>query len=110
MGFGQGSKPFYGGDYEFVSEMPYVDVSLTGNADYIQPYVSFGLQFEHLNVGLANALVIARDGSGAHYIVGPELGYMQNLNSLIYVKENNSYMGFDGPFSFSCTFSLGLNL
>ena len=109
VGFGQGTKPFYGADYEFNKDLPYLDVALTANSQYFQPYVSFGAQFEHVNLGLANSVTVS--GGSAQYAIGPEVGYMQNLNPLLYVKENNSYMGwFGGSFNCSCTFSLGLNL
>lgn len=114
VGFGQGTKPFYGADYQFSKDLPYADLSLTGNSQYLQPYVSFGVQFEHINLGLANAVTLSNVTNGgpvsAQYSVGPEVGYQQNINPLVYVKESNSYMGFNGPFSLSCTLSLGLNL
>lgn len=109
-GFGQGTKPFYGADYEFVKELPYLDLSFTGNSDYVQPYVSFGLQFEHLNLGLAQAVTFSRTDGSATYGIGPEFGFMQNLNSLIYVKENNSLLNSGSGFNYAATFSIGVNL
>lgn len=113
-GFGQGTKPFYGADYEFVKGLSYLDLSLTGNSEYVQPYVSAGLQFDHINIGLASAVAISNgshDGSfNGQLSVGPEIGYMQNLTDLIYVKENNSYMGFNGAYNFTSTLSIGFNL
>lgn len=112
-GFGQGTKPFYGADYEFVKDLPYLDFSLTGNSQYLQPYVSFGAQFEHISVGLAQAVTLTDLTNGGHgsaqYGIGPEAGYMQNLTDLVYVKENNSLL-YSGSFNFACTLSLGLNL
>jgi hypothetical protein len=112
-GFGQGTKPFYGADYEFNKDLPYLDLSLTGNSQYIQPYVSFGLQFEHVNVGIAQAVTISDVTNGgspsAQYGFGPEFGFMQNITPLLYVKENNSYL-YSGSFNFACTFSIGINL
>lgn len=105
LGFGQGTKPFYGIDYTFNSGLPYLDVSLFTNRDYVQPSLSIGLQLDHVNVGMATAF------THGNLSFGPELGYTQNLNPLIYVKENNSLMGSPGSkFNYSATFSIGLNL
>lgn len=114
FGVGQNSRPLYSVDYEFNKDgtLPYLDVALSANQDYVQPYVSGGLQFEHINVGLAAAVSLSGYHDGAftgQLSVGPELGYMYNLTQKIYVKENNSYMGFDNQFSFMATFSIGLN-
>lgn len=112
VGAGQGSRPSYGLDYEFNTGLPYLDLALMGNKDYVQPYVSGGLQFEHINVGIATALTMTGYSQGAfagQLSVGPEVGYMQNLSKLVYVKENNSYMGFSGKYNFSSSLSLGLN-
>lgn len=113
-GFGQGTKPFYGADYEFVKNLPYLDLSLTGNSQYVQPYVSFGLQFEHISLGLAQAVTISDLTNGgsatAAYGIGPEVGYMQNITDLVYVKENNSYLHSSGSFNLTCTLSVGFNL
>jgi len=108
-GFGNGTRPFYGFDYEFVKDWPYADISLTGNSSYIQPYLSFGIQGEHINVGFAQAITFSRTDGSAVYALGPEAGWQQNLSSLVYIKENNSLL-YSGTFSFSASFGIGLNL
>lgn len=115
FGFGQGTKPFYGADYEFVSDLPYLDVSLTGNNEWIQPYVSAGLQFEHFNFGIGAGVTMSNLSSSGSFNgqlgIGPEIGYMQNLSKLIYVKENNTYLGYpNGQFNLTSTLSIGFNL
>lgn len=113
FGFGQNTTPFYGVDYEFNQDLPYLDVALFANKQYVQPYVSVGLQFEHINVGFAGAISMSGYSAGAfqgQLTFGPEIGYMQNLSKSIYVKENNSYMGYGGQYSLTSTLSLGLNL
>lgn len=114
-GGGQGTKPFVGADYEFVSELPYLDVAISGNNEYIQPYVSAGLQFEHFNFGVGAGVSMSNLSSSGAFNgqlgVGPEIGYMQNLSKLIYVKENNTYLGYpNGQFNFTSTLSIGFNL
>jgi|ERR1700687_990889 len=105
MGFGQGTRPFGGIDFEFNRGLPYLDAAVFVNHDYVQPYLSGGLQFEHINLGLAGAI------THSQFSFGPELGYMQNLSSLFYVKVNNSYMGYPGSnFKYGITLGLGLNL
>lgn len=113
VGAGQGTKPFYGLDYEFNKGLPYLDVALYANDEYAQPYVSGGLQFDHVNIGLAAATTLSNLSNGGftgQLSVGPEIGYMQNLSKEVYIKENNSYMGFSGAYNFSATISLGFNL
>lgn len=113
FGFGQNTRPFYGVDYEINEDLPYFDISISGNRDYVQPQVSLGLQFEHLNFGIAGAVSASNYSKGGFtgaFSFGPEAGYMQNLSKLVYVKENNSYMGFGGKFNLTSTVSLGLNL
>lgn len=109
-GFGQGTKPFYGADYQFVKDIPYADISLTGNSQYVQPYISFGLQLDHVNVGLGQALTFSRTDGSVAYGIGPELGYVQNVTDLFCVKENNALLFSSGSLSFSATFSFGINL
>lgn len=105
LGFGQDTKPFYGVDYTFNKDLPYLDLSLFTNKEYLQPSVSLGLQIERVNIGIATAL------TNGNFSFGPEAGYTYNLNSLIYVKENNNFMWAPGShFNYSATFSIGLNL
>ena len=115
LNFGQNTRPAYSLDYEFNKDagMPYLDIALSANSDYIQPYVSGGLQFEHINVGIASAVAFSNISNGAfngQLSFGPEIGYMQNLNKTFYVKENNNYMGYNGSYNFGFTLSLGANL
>lgn len=112
IGFGENSKPSYGFDYQFGSGLPYLDVAFMANSEYVQPYVSGGLQFEHINVGLATAVTLSNMSNGAfqgQLSVGPEVGYMQNLSKLTYVKASVNYMGFNGPYVLGSTLGLGLN-
>lgn len=113
VGGGQGTKTFFGADYEFVKGISYLDAAISGNNEYVQPYVSAGLQFDHFNFGLAAAVSMSSYMNGAfqgQLSFGPEIGYMQNLNSLVYIKENNSYMGYAGQYNFTSTISIGFNL
>jgi hypothetical protein len=113
-GFGQGTKPFYGADYEFVTGLQYTDVSLTGNSDYVQPYISAGLQFEHFNFGLGAGVSVSNFSGGAfngQLGVGPEFGYMHDISKLMYLKVNNTYLGYpSGQFNFTSILSIGFNL
>lgn len=114
VGFGDNSRPSYGVDYEFNKGLPYVDVAVFANQDFAQPYVSSGLQFEHFNLGLGLATTLSNYHAGSfsgQVTVGPEIGYMQNLNPLVYIKENNTYLSnnFNGKFTFGATLSIGLN-
>lgn len=110
VGFGQGTKTFYGGDYEFLfyrshTYTLYLDASLFANHDYIQPGLSGGLQFEHLNVGFASAY-----NSKTNWAVGPEFGLMQDLPLDTYIKINNSFMGLPSTgFNYGLTLSFGVN-
>jgi hypothetical protein len=114
VGGGQGTKTFYGADYEFVTDIPYLDVAVSGNEDYVQPYVSAGLQFEHLNLGFGAGLSVMNFSNGSfngQLALGPEIGYMQNLNKLVYVKAGANYLGFpNSPFNLTGTLTLGFNL
>lgn len=114
VGFGENSKPFYGVDHEFNEDghLPYLDMALYGNSDFVQPYLSLGLQFEHLNIGVAAACTLSNISNGAfngQLAVGPEVGYMQNLSKLLYVKGASSYLGYNSAYSLSTTLSLGVN-
>lgn len=112
VGTGQGTRPFYGVDYEFNKDLPYLDLAFFGNQDYYQPYVSAGLQFEHFNFGLAASATFTNYSNGyfsGQVSFGPEIGYMYNLSSLTYIKENNSYLGLNGNYNFSSTISIGFN-
>ena len=110
IGFGQRTTTFYGIDYQvnandaIISGLPYMDFGVHTNKDYVQPTFSLGLQWENINIGVASALI--------HWVFsfGPELGYTYNLNPLVYVKLNNSYLGTPGSqFNYSATTSIGLN-
>jgi hypothetical protein len=114
VGFG-GGKPFYGFDYEFVKDQPrtlgdllYLDLAMTQNSDYKEPYASFGLQYGGINMGIAQAVQFPGQGS-AQYIYGPELGIYFPTSDRFYIKENNTYMG-NKDFSYACTLSFGINL
>jgi hypothetical protein len=112
--FAQGSRPSYSLDYEFNKDAgtPYLDAALSANRDYVQPYLSAGMQFEHMNLGLATAVAFSGIHNGAfngQLTIGPEIGYMQNLTKTFYIKENNNYMGFNGQYNFGCTLSIGMN-
>ena len=114
VGFGLGSKPSYGADYQFNFDSvfnkgnPYVDVMVMANSEYVQPYLSTGLTFDHINVGFGITTFIWPDSSS--FAMGPECGYTQNLNKDLYVKESNYLLGFDGKYNFSLQLSIGLNL
>ena len=118
VGFGQGSQPSYGADYEFVKSdfsfvAPYADISIYANKTFVQQYGAIGLQFEKLSFGLAVAATSVNQGNGQYQgqlSFGPEFGIMQNITKAIYVKENNSYLDYHGTFNFGSTLSLGLNL
>lgn len=108
VGFGQGTRPFYGVDYQVnADDSPftfYLDASLYVNQDYVQPGLSGGLQLDHVNIGLATSL------SGGKFCFGPEIGWTQNLSNLFFIKVGNSYTGPPGSFfNYSATFSAGVN-
>jgi len=113
-GVGQNTKPFITGDYEFVSELPYLDVAISANSDYVQPYVSAGLQFEHINIGFGVGVSVSNFSQGAfngQLAFGPEIGYMHNLSKLVYVKGGVNYLGFPGTTSnLGGTLGIGFNL
>lgn len=105
VGVAQGSSPFFVADYEFVKDITYLDVSLSINKDFVQPGVSVGFQFEHINIGIGVSL------ANRVISLGPEFGYMQNLSDLVYIKVNSNLMGFPGSkFNLGATLGLGLNL
>lgn len=113
VGVGPDSRPSYGFDYQATMHGVYGDFSAMGNHDFGQLYVSSGLQTDHLNLGLGIALT----GSNIHQgtfsgaiTAGPEFGIQQNLTSVVYVKENNTYLSdFNGKFTLGMTFSVGVN-
>lgn len=115
VGAGPNARPSYGFDLEknVDGKLPYTDYSLMANNDFLQSYVSAGLQFEHINVGLGIAFTSTDWYMGTFrtaITAGPEIGYMYNLTKVFYVKENNTYLStFGGVFTFGATLSLGVN-
>lgn len=108
---GQNSKPTYGVDYQIGSGIPYIDIAVSSNYDYLSPYVSFGLQGDTINLGLGSAINIDRYNGNTTPVFGPELGFMKNLTPLVYVKENSTLLtDLYGNTNFGATVSLGWNL
>lgn len=111
IGFGQGTRPFYGLDYQLgingITSIgtPYVDASVSINQDYVQPGLSGGLQFTHVNMGINSAY------SNHQVSFGPELGWTSNTDAhSTYWKWGNSCIGAPGrTFNYSVTFGLGVN-
>jgi hypothetical protein len=110
FGLGLNSQPIYGVNYYYNPNLLYMDFKLMGNNQYLQPYISSGLQIDDVNLGFVAQETRQPDGSSVG-AAGVELGFTEDLDKFFYVKENNSLLrDQNNNAMMGFTFSLGIHL